>query len=149
MIRALYKRLNSLSAPRMIHYRVNAGPLPADHWLKDLQKGGGRILGELCHFIDLVTTLVPAAPKEIYARSMEGGNSEDVAVQMSFADGSQAQILYTAQGASHLPKEILEVFCAGHAFVLDNFQKLTFHDPKKSQSIKRFNQDKGYAEELA
>jgi len=145
----LQAELKSLAGPRMILYRINAGPLPADHWLKDKSRGGGRIRGELCHFLDYVTTLTPSRPHQVFAKSMSGADSEDISVQIDFADHSQAHIVYTAQGPSSLPKERLEVFCAQHAIVLDDFRNLTMHSPKGRKRKSSWSQDKGYEQEMA
>lgn len=144
----LYQELAPLAGPRLINYRINAGVLPSDHWLNDVHKGGGRILGEVCHFIDLSIWLAGDLPEQISAQSPTGPGTEDVLVLIRFANGSQAQILYTAQGHASLSKERLEVFAAGHAFVLDNFQALTRYAPSGRRRHRSWRIQKGYREEL-
>jgi prepilin-type processing-associated H-X9-DG protein len=128
-VRELHQLLSSIPGPKMLTYRVNAGYLPADHWTLDSFQGGGRIIGEGCHFFDLLYYLTGAEPIRISA-SLAGaldGQSKDPAnlnANIVFADGSVGNLLYTALGHKDLPKERLEVFAGGRAFVMDDFKSL-------------------------
>ena len=115
--------------PKTITYRVNAGWLPPDHWTLNPEEGGGRIIGEGCHFFDLLYFLVGAEPVRIIASQMRPveGNHVDTAnmsVNMEFADGSLGNVIYTVVGNTDLSKERIEVFTGGRAFVLDDFSSL-------------------------
>ncbi|MDH3944233.1 MAG: bi-domain-containing oxidoreductase [Anaerolineae bacterium] len=132
----------------MAHYRVNAGYLPLEHWLHDADVGGGRLVGEACHFIDYAAFLVGAPPVSVTAKGLpDGGRYQDdnVALGLSFDDGSLVTITYTANGDASLEKERLEVFSEGRAAVLDDFRNLTLHANGRARTIKsRFKQDKGH-----
>src|SRR5882724_3721026 len=151
LARELKRVLVGLGSPKMLTYRVNAGYLPPDHWTLDKTQGGGRILGEGCHFFDLLYYLIGAEPVRITATLAEAsdGASKDpanVSVNISFADSSVGTLLYTTVGHKDLPKERLEVFAAGQAFVLDDFSSLESYgvDLRKSQE----KADKGHAQLL-
>jgi len=135
--------------PLMMTYRVNAGPLPAGHWLNDPEVGGGRIIGEACHFIDLMSYLTGDAgivSVEGHDRGVANRSPEDVCATLSFADRSFGQLLYTARGSSGLPKERLEVHGGGATAVLDDFRSATIHIGKRTIQIR--GAGKGHAEEL-
>ncbi len=113
--------------PLIAHYRVNAGYLPASHWLHDPIQGGGRIIGEACHFIDYLTFLVGDVPSSVAAFGLPdaGKYQEDnLHLVLSFPDGSLATIDYLANGDKSIPKERLEVFSGGQVAILDDFRTL-------------------------
>jgi predicted dehydrogenase len=127
---------------------MNAGAIPADHWTQDSAVGGGRIIGEACHYIDLMRFLAGAPITSVQARRMGDTDSEPVvedkaAITLGFADGSFGTIHYLANGGASFPKERVEVFAAGRTLQLDNFLKLRgFNWPGfKKQALWR--QDKG------
>ena len=127
---------------------MNAGAIPADHWTQDLSAGGGRIIGEACHLIDLMRFLAGSPIVSITGRRMGEANGpgivEDKAsITIGFANGSFGTIMYLANGASSFPKERIEVFVAGRTLQIDNFRKMTgFNWPGfSSQSLRK--QDKG------
>ena len=129
LVRELKQLLDGIPGPKMLTYRVNAGHLPPDHWLLDATQGGGRIIGEGCHFFDLLYYLTGAEPLRIGATLAEApdGQSKDpgnVSASIAFADGSVATLVYTVMGHKDLPKERLEVFAGGKAFTLDDFNSL-------------------------
>lgn len=128
--------------------RVNAGAIPASSWQQDAEAGGGRIIGELCHFIDLFQFITGSMIKDVFATQVADGQRDNVSVQLTFADGSQASIIYTSAGAKSLPKERIEVFGNGSAAVIDNWQNLDLHAPNGRNITKGFNAQKGHAEEL-
>lgn len=132
-----------------MNYRVNAGPLPADHWINDPEQGGGRIIGEVCHFVDFLSFLSGASPIAVQARcSPSEAGDQDVVVSIEFADGSLGTITYVCSGDRAFSKERVEVFGSGCVAVLDDFRRLDLvrHGTKKSfRSWLR--QDKGHAGE--
>lgn len=144
--RKLYEFLQPLTQPVAAHYRVNAGPLPPYHWLLDPTRGGGRIIGEGCHFIDYLTFLVGTAPVSVSAVALpvEGGNLQDnVQVTLKFGDGSIGTLSYLSNGDRSLSKERLEVFCGGKVAVLDDFRALDLTMNGSTRGI-RSGQDKGH-----
>ncbi|HRQ33427.1 MAG TPA: Gfo/Idh/MocA family oxidoreductase, partial [Anaerolineales bacterium] len=112
----LQSLVSNLQSPLHAHYRINAGYLPPTHWTQNPNIGGGRIIGEACHFIDFVTFLVGAAPVSVTAHALpnEGKYSEDnVSMTFTFPDGSIGVVDYLANGDKSFPKERVEVFCGG------------------------------------
>jgi predicted dehydrogenase/threonine dehydrogenase-like Zn-dependent dehydrogenase len=134
---------------KSINYRINAGILPADHWVHDPKVGGGRIIGEACHFIDLCAFIAGAPITSVAAHETESGAGlrDTVSISLAFANGSSATISYFSNGSKQLPKEYLEVFCNGVAVVIDDFREMTVYGEKKKRSKLR-RQDKGHAAEL-
>lgn len=134
--------------PLFAHFRVNANVLPQDHWLIDPQVGGGRIIGEGCHFIDFLTYLVGAVPTEVTTQGLpdQGKYSEDnVVMNFRFPDGSLGVVSYLANGDKSFPKEYLEVFTGGRVAVLSDWRKLELVE-KGRRKVKRrlLRQDKGH-----
>ncbi|MCS7010180.1 MAG: Gfo/Idh/MocA family oxidoreductase, partial [Anaerolineales bacterium] len=135
--------------PLYLHYRVNAGPLPLSHWLHDPQLGGGRILGEGCHFIDFLTFLVGAPPLTVSAHALPDGGQyrqDNVSMTFAFPDGSVGVVDYLANGDKSYPKERLEVFGGGRIAILDDFRTLTLVHQGKTRTFKQA-QDKGWQAE--
>lgn len=134
--------------PLAMHYRVNAGPLPLTHWLHDPQVGGGRIIGEGCHFVDFLTFLVGAPPVAVSAQALPDGGRyrQDCAtLTFTFADGSIGTLSYLANGDKSFPKERVEVFGNGRVAVLDDFRSLELvRDGKRKLLHARLGQDKGH-----
>ena len=128
------------SGPLMMLYRVNAGAIPGDSWVQR-DEGGGRILGEVCHFVDSLTYLCGALPVDVQAAAAQG-HADAVSVALRFADGSVGTIVYSSLGDPSLPKEYLEAFAAGRAVTLDDFNSLTIHAGGKAKTVKAA-QDKG------
>jgi predicted dehydrogenase/threonine dehydrogenase-like Zn-dependent dehydrogenase len=151
----LARRLSAFLAdrqePLVAHYRVNAGFLPLTHWLHDPEQGGGRIIGEGCHFIDFLTFLVGSAPVAVQAQALPdlGRYREDnVLLTFTFPDGSLGSVAYLANGDKAFPKERVEVFCAGRAAVLDDFRTLELVQAGRSTHIRsHLRQDKGHRAE--
>ncbi len=135
--------------PLHVHYRVNAGYIPLNHWTQDEALGGGRIIGEGCHFVDFITFLVGAAPISVSAHALpdNGKYREDnVSMIFTFPDGSLGVVDYLANGDKSFPKERVEVFCAGAVAVLDDFRSLQMiRDGKRKEERK--TQDKGWVDE--
>ncbi len=151
LARALKAFLGVRSEPLMAHYRVNAGYLPPEHWTQDAQQGGGRIIGEACHFIDFLTFLVGTPPIEVVARGLPdlGRYCQDnLVMTFTFSDGSIGTVSYLANGDRLLPKERLEVFCAGKVAILDDFRRLELIDQGRRKTWRsRLGQDKGHRAE--
>ncbi|HTP02879.1 MAG TPA: bi-domain-containing oxidoreductase [Anaerolineales bacterium] len=137
--------------PMHIHYRVNAGYIPANHWTQDPLVGGGRIIGEACHFVDFISFLVGEAPVCVSAQALpdSGKYREDNAsITLSFPDGSIGVIDYLANGDKSLAKERVEVFCGGKVSTLEDFRRLQTVTGGKRQDVKTA-QDKGWKDEWA
>lgn len=134
--------------PLVAHFRVNANVLPADHWLVDPKIGGGRIIGEGCHFIDFLTFLVGAVPIEVTTQGLpdQGKYKEDnVIMTFRFPDGSLGLVSYLANGDRSFPKEYLEVFSGGRVAVLDDWRRLELVENGRRKVHRLFmRQDKGH-----
>ncbi|MEA3325932.1 MAG: bi-domain-containing oxidoreductase [Chloroflexota bacterium] len=134
--------------PLFAHYRVNASKLPADHWLIDPEVGGGRIIGEACHFIDFLTFLVGEVPTEVSTQGLpdDGQYCEDnVVINFRFPDGSLGVVTYLANGDKSYPKEYLEVFSGGRIAVLHDWRKLELINKGKRKMMRHLmRQDKGH-----
>jgi predicted dehydrogenase/threonine dehydrogenase-like Zn-dependent dehydrogenase len=143
--------LKQVREPLAMHYRVNAGSVARDHWVNDPEQGGGRILGEVCHFVDFLTFLAGALPVEVQARSvtsLESCSDDNVIVSLRFANGSQGTISYLADGDRAYSKERVEVFGGGTVTVLEDFRRLELvHHGRKQTFRSRFRQDKGHRAE--
>lgn len=129
-----------------MNYRINAGNIPRDSWIQDIEIGGGRIIGEVCHFIDYLTWMNGSLPIGVFANALPDAenNNDTLNIQLTFANGSIGVVSYYANGPKSLPKEYIEVFNAGSAGILDNFKELQVFGKKKLKK-KLFNQDKGQA----
>ncbi len=138
--------------PLVMNYRVNAGFIPSDHWVHDPVEGGGRILGEVCHFVDLLQHLAGAPPVRVSAEAIEGDTryrgDDNVSITLRFADGSIGTVVYTALGDGRLAKESLEVFGEGRVARLDDFRTLELYANGAVEKSRSSNQDKGFEEEL-
>ncbi len=143
--------LRATDVPLAVHYRVNAGVLPANHWLHDPEQGGGRLLGEACHFLDFVTFLVGALPARVSAVGLPDGDQyreDNVLISLEFADGSVGTVAYLACGDRSMPKERVEAFGGGRAAVLDDFRRLeTYHAGQRRVQRTWLRQDKGHQAE--
>jgi len=136
--------------PLLINYRVNAGVLPKEHWTQT-EQGGGRILGEVCHFVDLMQFLTGSEPVSVYAASVSGDNAQmpdqdNVVISLRFRNGSVGQIAYIACGDKLLSKERIEIFGGGQCFVIHDF-KLGEHYARGSRRKIKLP-GKGHLEEV-
>jgi predicted dehydrogenase/threonine dehydrogenase-like Zn-dependent dehydrogenase len=140
--------LQEVREPLALHYRVNAGFVPADHWLNDPQQGGGRILGEVCHFVDFLCFLTGAAPVEVETHSLTNSgqySNDNVVCSVRFSDGSRGTISYLANGDKSYSKERIEVFGGGGVAMLEDFRRLELvRDGKKRVFRSLWRQDKGH-----
>lgn len=137
--------------PLSILYRVNSGRLPSAHWIYDPQQGHGRVIGEVCHFVDLIQFLTASRPVEVQAWPMGStrGDAEDnLQVRLVLADGSCGDILYLSSGDASVPKERVEVFGQGRTAICEDYRKFFFYRDSHVQSKSLFRQNKGHREEL-
>lgn len=135
--------LGAVNGPKAFVMTVNAGAIPADHWTQDPEAGGGRIVGEACHFIDLLRFLAGAPIAEWRRMEMESCTRDTVTLQLGFADGSMGTVHYLANGSKSFSKERLEVFAAGRVLQLDNFRRLTGFGWPGFSKMNLWWQDKG------
>ncbi len=151
LARHMKAALEGVSGPLAVQYRVNAGPLPADHWLHDPEQGGGRLLGEACHFIDFIAFLVGAPPVRVAATALhEAGrySEDDVLITLTFPNGSVGTLAYLSQGDRSFPKERVEVFGGGRVAVLDDFRSLEVVSGGRRRRWRSWlRQDKGHRAE--
>jgi predicted dehydrogenase/threonine dehydrogenase-like Zn-dependent dehydrogenase len=137
--------------PLAAHYRVNAGYIPLTHWLHDPEIGGGRIIGEGCHFVDFLTFLVGQAPVTVSAHGLPDGGryrEDNVVLTFTFPDGSVGTFSYLSNGDKILPKERVEAFAGGRVAVLNDFRTLELIRSGRRQVIRsRLRQDKGHKAE--
>ena len=143
---ALRKQLAARTSPLHARYRINAGAIPASHWTRDPEVGGGRIVGEACHFLDLVAFLAGSPVDTVYA---ERAGDDGAVALLRLADGSTATVDYVTAGDASLPKEHLEVHWEGTSWVLDDFRSLTKHAGGRRREVWSGSQDKGHAAEIA
>lgn len=135
--------LLGVTTPKSFVMTVNAGAIPAEHWTQDPAVGGGRIIGEACHFIDLLRFLADAPITGWDRLDMDSRTGDTVTIQLRFADGSIGTVHYFANGSKAFPKERLEVFAAGRVLQLDNFRKLTGFGWPGFNKLSLWRQDKG------
>jgi len=135
--------LRTVGEPKAFVMTVNAGSIPPGHWTQDPLVGGGRIIGEACHFIDLLRFLAAAPVAGHSAVAMRSPTGDTVTISLSFMDGSIGTIHYLANGNKSVDKERLEVFAAGRILRLDNFRRLTGYGWPRFKSLNRWRQDKG------
>ena len=135
--------LQGVSGPKAFVMTVNAGAIPAEHWTQDMDVGGGRIIGEACHFIDLLRFLAGVPMVEWGRLGMETVTADTVTLQLGFEDGSIGTVHYFANGSKAFPKERLEVFASGRVLQLDNFRRLTGYGWPGFSKMNLWRQDKG------
>lgn len=134
-------------APISMLYRVNAGPVPKESWIQDKEVGGGRIIGEVCHFIDFLTWLCGALPNKVHAAAIPDphGLNDTVSINLQFSNGSVGSVGYFSNGSKTLPKEYVEVYNTGLVGILKDFRELEIHSTGKPHRKRRLIQDKGQA----
>jgi len=138
--------LGGVSGSKSFVMTVNAGAIPPAHWTQDPAVGGGRIVGEACHFIDLLRFLAGYAITDCSRNAMSAASGDTVTLQLAFADGSIGTVHYLANGSKAFPKERLEVFCAGRVLQLDNFRRLRGYGWPDFSKMNLWRQDKGQRE---
>ena len=144
--------LSEIHEPLAIHYRVNAGYIPADHWVNDSEQGGGRILGEVCHFVDFLCFLAGACPIEVQAQTVGNPGQysmDNIVASLKFPDGTLGTISYLANGDKSASKERVEVFGGGSVTILEDFRRLELiRHGRKQITRARWGQDKGHKAEM-
>ena len=136
--------LDDFNDPKAIVMTINAGKIANDHWTQDLEVGGGSIIGEVCHFIDLLRFLVNKTIKNYQIQFMDSLTKDSATIQLSFEDGSIGTIHYFTNGSKSYPKERLEVFARGAVLQLDNYRKLTSFGWPGFKKMNLWHQDKGH-----
>lgn len=150
---SLKEWLSFTNLPMVINIRVNAGFVPSDRWEQDLEVGGGRILGEVCHFVDLIQYLTGAHPVQVYTQAIKPAGqylSEDnLIITLKMSDGSAGSITYTASGDKAFPRERVEIFRGGAVGLIDNFKvaRFTYHG-RTRRKRNLFGVDRGYRAEM-
>ena len=139
---------SSCETPLSILYRVNAGRIPKEHWTQNALEGGGRIVGEVCHFIDLMQYLTESLPVSVFAESISAKSgkivdADSVFITLRFADGSNGTVAYLSEGDKGLAKERVEIFGGGRVFVLDDFRRATLYKDGREEQVTLKAQDKG------
>lgn len=134
---------------KAINMRINAGNLPADHWVNDKAIGGGRIIGEACHFIDLASFIADSTIESVFAQAMNSPNGmqNTVNINLKFTNGSIANISYFSNGNKMMPKELIEVFSNNISIVINDFKNMIIYG-KSVKKVKYKGQDKGHKQEL-
>jgi len=151
-LRELKEFLENDTRPMVINYRVSAGAIAADHWVHDLSQGGGRALGEVCHFVDSLAFLTGSAIESVYAvgygpPGVPLQSRDNLVVVLSFANNSVGSITYAAEGSVRVPKERLEAFSGSKTAVVDDYKRSRLFGPQGSKRVGR-KQDKGHAQEI-
>lgn len=151
---ALKDWLSFSDLPMVINCRVNAGYVPPERWEQDPQVGGGRIIGEVCHFVDMFQFFSDAQPVEVYAQTMKAAgqylSQDNSVISIKMDDGSVGTITYTASGDKAFPRERVEIFRAGAVGLIDNFRFARFVHQSRNRSMKnRFGIDRGHNTEIA
>jgi len=154
LVQKMKELLDSEPAPKSLMVVVNAGQVDADHWIQDPDVGGGRIIGEACHFVDLLRFLAGSRITDVKSTALEQGGPREVprdtvTITLRFEDGSAGTVHYWANGTKKYPKERLEVFGGGKILVLDNFRKLKGYGWRGFEAMRSWiSQDKGHAAEI-
>lgn len=145
--------LTPRTEPLVINCRVNAGFVPGDTWVHDPVDGGGRIIGEVCHFVDLIQYFTDSVPVRVYAEAISNNSayfsSDNVVITLKMADGSVATITYAASGDRAFPRERVEILGSGNVCVIDNFKSLSFVSGGKTRRKRNLlSLDRGHEAEL-
>jgi len=145
-------KFSHIKEPLSIHIRCNAGYIPPDHWIFDPEDGGGRIIGEVCHFLDLIQFFTDSYPESVYAEYIDSSAykaSDNVSINIKMKNGSIGSILYVASGDKRFPRERVEIFVGGAVGVIENFKSAYFVSGgrKKTKRI-WFGIDRGYKGEM-
>jgi predicted dehydrogenase/threonine dehydrogenase-like Zn-dependent dehydrogenase len=153
MVKQMKAFLATIREPLALHYRINAGYLGPDHWMNDREQGGGRVLGEVCHFIDLMmflagSPIIEVATREVGSTGQYSG--DNVLISIRFGNGSEGIISYLANGDRSFSKERIEVFGGRSIAVLDDFRRMELLRNGRAQKVRsRLRQDKGHRAEWA
>jgi predicted dehydrogenase len=145
LTQTIVQLLRVRQGPHSFLITVNAGGIPADHWAQDREIGGGRIIGEACHFVDLMRYLADSPVASASINRMAASTNDTVAITLAFENGCLGTIAYYANGDKSFPKERLEVFSGGSILQLDNFRSLKGFSWSGFNKQKLSRQDKGQA----
>ena len=148
---AIKKEFNNIAEPKVINIRVNAGFIPKEHWTQNDNLGGGRVIGEMCHFIDLMQFFTESEPVKVYAECIQTSNTklkpdDNIAIIVKFKNGSIGNLTYLANGCKSLPKEQIEVFSGGKIGRIHDFRNGEVHKNNKITKLKFAG--KGHKEEV-
>lgn len=148
----LHKIFSKITEPKVINIRVNAGFIPLDHWTQIATIGGGRIVGEMCHFIDLMQFFSNSIPTKVYAQCISSNsslvkNDDNIAIVITFADGTIGNLVYVANGDKAMPKERIEIFAGGMIGVINDFKDGHLFKSNKQTTLKLSG--KGHSQEVA
>jgi predicted dehydrogenase len=149
--KAIKKEFETATEPLVINIRVNAGLIPKNHWTQQPEVGGGRIIGEICHFIDLMQYFTGAEPVKVFAESISTGNDkltpeDNIAIVVKFDNGSVGNLTYIANGDKSMPKEHIEVFGSGKVGEINDFRGGQLFKNGKTTTLKSLG--KGHKEEV-
>ena len=151
MVKSIRDFLKGHTRPLIATYRINAGAIPSDHWTQDPEIGGGRIIGEACHFIDLLQFLIGAAPVSVNTTAVQGAQgiiSDEVIITLTFADGSIGNVIYAAGGDKSFSKERIEIIGDGRVVVMDDYRDLELiRDGKRKRQKERLRPLKGHRQQ--
>lgn len=147
-IHKIQSLITAVHEPKAMLMTVNAGMIPIDHWIQDPSVGGGRIIGEVCHFIDLLRFLTGSEIVSYEKNKLESKAGDTLSIQLGFADGSIGTVHFFSIGNKRIPKERLEIFCAGRILQMDNFRKLRGYGWPSFKKMNLFRQNKGHKEEV-
>lgn len=141
------------TTPLMMTYRVNGGYIPGDHWVHDPEVGGGRLRGEVCHFIDFLHFMTDSETASVRVETISGATGkyrydDNLIINLTFKDGSTGTILYTAKGPKAFSRERFELFCEDSAAVLEDFRRAQLIQSGRTRKIRKFSMDMGYQAEL-
>lgn len=149
----LTRRLKAIvgDGPMSMIYRVNAGEMPASHWMQSLDIGGGRVVGEACHFVDYLIHVNGSLPTEVHAVTMDDPSDlgDTIAISLRFGNGSIGAIQYYANGPKSLPKEYVEIYRAGVTCVLSDFREMRIYGSGRPERKRLPGQNKGQAEMMS
>lgn len=148
---AVRNNVAGLKEPVFMNFRVNAGLIPKDHWIQKAEVGGGRVIGEMCHFFDLMQYFSGSMPVRVMAESLQTintkyTNQDNISVTVRFENGSLGNLIYLANGDSSLSKERLEIFCGGNIAIIDDFRSASIYSNGKEHKLKISG--KGHQEEV-
>ena len=151
--RKVIEILSDRKEPVLINYQVNAGYIPSSHWVHLEEEGGGRVIGEICHFVDLLQFITRSKPLEVFSQRISSNNktslnSDNCVVVVKFDDGSIGNIFYTASGDRAYPREKVEIFCEGKTIVMNDFKETVIYSFGKKETYRTFNQEIGHKEEI-
>jgi len=149
--RYVQKRLEGGTGPLVAHCRCNAGYIPPDSWVHHPQEGGGRIIGEVCHFVDLIQAITGGLPTEVHVSAADGSLAylrDNIAVSLKLDNGSVGSIVYAAAGDKSFPREYVEVLGRGAVATIQNFKSASFTQSGRTSKKRGLGVDRGQVDEL-